>query len=297
MYHRIADAREPHQFSPGLISATPVDFDRQMRALSRRYRFISLDELLQIRRGERPSASRSLLLTFDEGYTDFQHHAWPVLRRHGIPVTVFVATAFPDTTTAFWWDELGHALTATLRRDQVRTSAGIFRLRTPRERAESERAVHALVRELAHEVAMGLVGEIISQLDVSPLDADVLGWEELRTLAKEGVTVAAHTHTHPRLTRLDVSSLEHELVVCQEMLRQKLGAAPPAIAYPVGDYGPVVVAAAKRAGFEIGFSTHRGVNDLRHADWMRLDRINVGSASTVPLIRAQLALLPPFGTD
>ncbi len=297
MYHRIANAREPQRFSPALISATPQDFERQIQALSLRYRFLSLDELLAIRRGERAPVGRSLLLTFDEGYADFAQHAWPVLRRGGIPATVFVATAYPDAPTAFWWDELYHALQATARVDPVWTDRGVFHVRTPRDRAKSLRAVHALVRVLPHDASMRLVGELVRQLDVPLLGADVLGWPELRALAAEGVTIAAHTHTHPRLTRLSATELEQELVMCQELLRQQLGAALPALAYPGGDHDSVVVAAARRAGFELGFTTRRGVNDLRHLDWLRLDRINIGTASTAPVIRAQLAVLPPFGPD
>jgi peptidoglycan/xylan/chitin deacetylase (PgdA/CDA1 family) len=297
MYHRIADPGSAHMFWPGLISTTPAEFERQMRVLSGLYRFISVDELLEVRRGERPAAERSLLLTFDEGYADFHEHAWPVLKRYGIPATMFVATAFPDSAEAFWWDELYHALWASRRRDPVRTRDGIFHCATARDRRATLRAVHALVAGLPHATAMRLVKEVVDQLDVPPLEGDVLPWATLRSLVDAGVTVAAHTHSHPRLTHVDAESLERELRVCQDVLGQQLGAAPPVIAYPAGDQNREVIAAARRTGFEIGFSTRRGVNRLGQADWMRLDRINVGTASTVPLIRAQLALLPPSLSD
>jgi hypothetical protein len=43
------------------------------------------------------------------------------------------------------------------------------------------------------------------------------------------------------------------------------------------------------AGYEIGFTTRRGVNDLRHVDWHQLDRVNVGPRTTTAVLRAQLA--------
>src|SRR3954454_4222344 len=86
-YHRIGEPHRRNPFAPGLISATPEEFRRQIDVLAGHYRFISLDEVIALRRGQREPVSRSLMLTFDDGYRDFVDHAWPVLQRHGIPAT------------------------------------------------------------------------------------------------------------------------------------------------------------------------------------------------------------------
>lgn len=294
-YHRIAGLDRQRAFAPELISATPRDFETQINALARLYRFISLDELLEIRRGQRSLEGRSLLITFDEGYRDFAQHAWPVLRPLGVPTTLFVATAYPDSGAAFWWDELDHAIATTSRRDAIRTHAGLFPLKRARDRAATLRAVHVLTRELPHADAMALVQQVVHELDTPPLGSDVLGWDELRALARDGVTVAPHTRTHPRLSRLKPSMVLDELVRSQEDLRREIGHAPPVLAYPVGDTDDSVAGAAAAAGYEIAFTTRRGVNDLRRPDWLRLDRINVGRAASVAVIRAQVAALPRSG--
>lgn len=296
-YHRIAEPVGPPAFAPELISATPKDFEQQIRTLSRLYRFISLEELLDIRRGQREPKGRSLLVTFDEGYRDFAEHAWPVLRHQGVPTTLFVATAFPDSGGAFWWDDLHHAVSMTSRRDAIRTDAGVFRTRSPHDRAVMLREVHVLTQVLPHRDAMALVRFLLGELDVPPLPDDVLGWDELRALARDGVTVAPHTQTHPRLSRLARPMVVTELVGSLEDLNRELGHAPPVLAYPVGDIDDSVAGIAAEAGFEIAFTTRRGVNDLRRPDWLRLDRINVGRAAAVSVIRAQLAVLPRSGAD
>ncbi len=297
MYHRIAESDGQPAFAPELISATPRDFETQVSALGRLYRFISLDDLLQIRRGDRSPEGRSLLITFDEGYRDFAEHAWPVLRRLGVPTTLFVATAYPDSGEAFWWDELNHAVAVTSRRDTIRTEWGVFSLSSPHDRAATLRAVHVLTRRLPNNAAMALVQQIVSESGTPLLGGDVLGWEELRDLARDGVTIAPHTRTHPRLSRLDPSTLIDELVRSQEDVRREIGHSPPVLAYPVGDTDDSVADAAAAAGYEIAFTTRRGVNDLRRSDWLRLDRINVGRAASVPVIRAQLAALPRSGHE
>ncbi len=62
----------------------------------------------------------------------------------------------------------------------------------------------------------------------------------------------------------------------------------PAIAYPNGNHSPAVLAAVERRGLRLGFTTRRGTNDLTRPAWLTLQRINVGSATSRSLLRAQL---------
>src|SRR5690606_33696064 len=74
------------------------------------------------------------------------------------------------------------------------------------------RRVRDLVKEMPHEAAMALVADLAErQLGVPAPPAQVLGWDALRALASDGVTLAPHTRTHPLLARLDASALADEL--------------------------------------------------------------------------------------
>ena len=87
-YHRVADPALSPLCYPGLFT-NPSEFAAQMTFLASRYRPVSLTELLGARRGEHALPLRSVLITFDDGYRDFSDHAWPILRRQGIPTVLF----------------------------------------------------------------------------------------------------------------------------------------------------------------------------------------------------------------
>ena len=49
------------------------------------------------------AANRFVCLTFDGSYKDVIDWAHPVLRKHGVPFTVYLPTAFPDGVGEAWW--------------------------------------------------------------------------------------------------------------------------------------------------------------------------------------------------
>jgi peptidoglycan/xylan/chitin deacetylase (PgdA/CDA1 family) len=284
-YHRVAEPDDDHV--PGLISASPGAFAAQIEALGRRFGFVGLDAVLERADGGRPIPPRSILLTFDDAYRDFAESAWPVLRGHGIPAALFVPTAFPDTPTPFWWDRLYSALLRTGRSEPLPGPDAALPIGTRTERMAAYRTLRMRIKRLAHREAMAEVNRIVDALGGTPIGSSVLGWEELRRLRDEGVTLAPHSRVHPLLARVDGAELDTEIAGSSADLAREVGAAPAAFAYPSGSHSDLVVARVRALGVRVAFTTVRGVNDLRRADWLRLRRINVGGRSSPALIRAQ----------
>jgi peptidoglycan/xylan/chitin deacetylase (PgdA/CDA1 family) len=288
-YHRVGDPGSEPDAYPGLFSATPRGFADQAAHLARSHRVISLEELLEARRTRRPLPPRALLLTFDDAYRDFAEHAWPALRRHGLPVTLFVPTAFPDDLERIpWWDRLYHAVTATPRRAPLECEVGPLALATASERAASFKRLRDRVKTLDHDSAMAWVDRLCAGLGAPPQAHRMLGWDELRTLARDGVSLAAHTRTHPLMTRIPAARVREEAVGSLRDLAREVGAVAPVFAYPSGAFDDAVVALLESEGFELAFTTVRGVNDLRRDHPLRLRRINVGMRTSRAAQRVQL---------
>src|SRR5881409_3868171 len=72
---------------------TPEAFEAQMTTLAEGgYQVLSLEEVLQVVRGERPSSPKAVALTFDDGYRGLLDHALPVLKRLGFRATFFLVS-------------------------------------------------------------------------------------------------------------------------------------------------------------------------------------------------------------
>jgi len=287
-YHRVE--REDAEPAPSpAMTIRPEAFAEQMRYLHRVYRVVSAPEVLQAVRGRSSLPPRSLLLTFDDAYRDFARHAWPVLRELGLPVTMFVPTAFPGSADGvFWWDRLHHALKNTSRRSPLTGPMGVLPLRTSRERTQALLRLQTHVKALPHSQAMPFVAAICEALGISPPPPQILDWDELRQLGREGVSMGSHTRTHPLLTRIPEEEARAEVAGAWLDLQREIPGALPILAYPAGAFDERVVRIVKEEGYALAFTTARGLNHLSRAHPLTLSRINVGPRSTLGLLRAQL---------
>lgn len=295
-YHRVIEPGDAPLY-PGVLSATPSGFAAQMRAIAARFQVVPLAEVVTALRERSPLPPRALLISFDDAYRDFAEHAWPVLRSLGLPAVVFVPTGFPDRPErAFWWDRLYRAVISARRDEPLPSAAGRLHLHTPAERERSFRRVRDRVKALPHREAMELVARVCGTLEPSPLEGEVLGWDQLRTLAREGVSLCAHTRTHPLLDQIRGDEIRAEIAGSLADLRREIGAAPPVLAYPDGRYGREALRIARELGIEVAFTTRRGVNDLRNTDPLQLRRVPVTLRASDAVLRAQLLALTAMST-
>ncbi|REJ88817.1 MAG: hypothetical protein DWQ34_21375 [Planctomycetota bacterium] len=287
-YHRVADVEEGSDFCPSLRSASPDGFREHVEFLMEHYNVVSMEHVYAACRGETELPPRAVLITFDDAYHDFAEQAWPILQQFAAPVTLFVPTAYPDNPSlVFWWDRLHRACRAA---DQptVATPLGPLSLSSPQQRAQACEQLCSYVKTLEHGAASDFVNKICDELGEPRLGNGVLGWDALRELAREGVTLGAHTRTHPLMNRMRAGPAVTEAVESLRDLEREIGHVLPVFAYPGGAMDPEVIAQLRKTSIELAFSTQRGQNDLRVTDRLQLGRIHIGPSTTVPILRAKL---------
>jgi hypothetical protein len=104
-YHRIADSAMAN-LDPGVFSTDSDGLDEQIKALRRRFTFISPLEALDVIEGKINPKEPLLLLTFDDGYRDNLSQTYPVLASHGLKAIFFVVTSYLESPQVPWWDRI-----------------------------------------------------------------------------------------------------------------------------------------------------------------------------------------------
>ena len=281
-YHRIANSKDTPHLDPALVSATPDAFRKQMLHLKQHYRPVSLDEVVHAFRHGRPLPDRAVHVTVDDAYRDFGEVTWPILKELGIPVTVFVPTAYPgDPERAFWWDRLHRA-------ESQACSAAWAELHPRREHVVDPTGVdpdlRTSLRLLPHDETEQWVDSTCGAIGLdgpaTGSRSPVLSWDELRELRSQGVAFGAHTRNHVALSRVDPARARREIRQSLDDLSRELGGAHWALAYPYGMYDQTVADIAADEGCVLGFTCDDGLNPPSATDPMRVHRTNITPRTT-----------------
>jgi peptidoglycan/xylan/chitin deacetylase (PgdA/CDA1 family) len=109
-------------------------------------------------------------------------------------------------------------------------------------------------------LATGFIESEPGFFDWSPHYAGLppLNWHQVQEMIAAGCHVGAHTHSHPRLSACTSEEIAQELSVSKRILEASTGTVVRALAYPFGqphDYDRRVLALAREAGFDMGFSS------------------------------------------
>ncbi len=99
-YHRVGSAKSK-------MVVSPAQFEAQLDWLSRNgWQVVSLDQVAEFLAGRRALPQRSVAITFDDGYESVHRFAYPLLKRFGMPATLFVYTDFIGSRDALSWAQM-----------------------------------------------------------------------------------------------------------------------------------------------------------------------------------------------
>jgi len=123
-----------------------------------------------------------------------------------------------------------------------------------------------------------------------------MSWDQIRELARAGVTIGSQTASHPHMPELGADRNIAELDKSNRRFVQELGAPPSLFAYPFGEYSLAVRESVAAAGFAAAFGQHSGVAYAGH-DRFTLPRfaLNETFGSLVRFKLAANALPLPVG--
>ncbi|MFH1093632.1 MAG: polysaccharide deacetylase family protein [Candidatus Omnitrophota bacterium] len=102
MYHSIGRGGENSR-----LIVTPESFERQMIFLKKgNYQILSLDEYVELLRGNRKPDKRAVVITFDDGFRDNYTNAYPILKEHRIPAAISVVPEWVGRANMMSWEQI-----------------------------------------------------------------------------------------------------------------------------------------------------------------------------------------------
>jgi peptidoglycan/xylan/chitin deacetylase (PgdA/CDA1 family) len=262
IFHRVL--AQPDPLFPDEMDA--VRFDALLGWVKAWFNVLPLDEAIR-RLDEGSLPARAAALSFDDGYADNHDVALPLLRRHRLPCSFFVATGFLDGGR-MWNDTLIESVrlstlpTLDLRGlvDAHGDDLGSHALASTDDRRAALGRLIERVKYLPPEPRLACVQAIAQRAEVVPPDDLMMSSAQVRALRAAGMQIGAHTVSHPILAKLDNRQASDEIARSRDALQALLGDRVRLFAYPNGkpgtDYRPDVhPGIVRELGFDAAVST------------------------------------------
>jgi len=303
-YHRVAEV-DPDPFN---LAVTPAHFAEQLEAARRLLNPVTLGDLVKgVHTGDVPAGA--VAVTFDDGYADNLHQARPLLDRHDVPATVFLATRLIDGRREFWWDQLVRIFLECedlpdhldLRLDGItlsRSLGGAARYGEADRVADRGADLFAGVSLSPRQTLFLELWRLLRPLESQPRDEaldHMLEWAGLDVEVREShrvlsgsealelgdgglVQLCSHTVTHPLLSAVSAESQRTELEQSKEWLQNFRGERDEMFAYPFGGPRAFTAETARlvaESGYACGCTTIAGLV-AASSDPFRLARLSPG---------------------
>jgi peptidoglycan/xylan/chitin deacetylase (PgdA/CDA1 family) len=245
------------------------------------------------------------LITFDDGYRDNYEIAFPLLRRHRLSATFFLATGFLDQPRAAWWDEIAwmvhNARDETLGEATTPPEHDLLPTGVSLGAADHDASIAALVaryKTLPDGEGEGFLEQLAQASGCGRCGANDakdlwMSWEMAREMHAAGMAIGGHTVTHPVLARLPFERQQEEITACAHRLAQEVHVAMRWFAYPVGGRDTFTAATQeilRDCGVELAFSFYGGFASPSRWDRFDVPRIHVGPGFGPALLRATFSL-------
>ncbi|WP_196607054.1 polysaccharide deacetylase family protein [Pectinatus frisingensis] len=234
LYHRVADL----ETDPQLLAVSPKNFDLQMQYLKEHYSVLHFED--DWRRIETPS----VIITFDDGYADNYYNAVPILKKYGVPATIFVTTGRIGTSKEPWCDDVERAIllndfligeTIEIDFGNVGKFSWNINDKTSREKAYYE--IHNILLTVDADVRESILKGLFKRYG----GADIrdkhryMNRQELETLSKSSlITIGGHTVSHTRLSIQNYDEQLKEIKDSKEYLENILKKKINVFSFPFG---------------------------------------------------------------
>jgi peptidoglycan/xylan/chitin deacetylase (PgdA/CDA1 family) len=287
-YHRICSDEDLKKQNDEL-SVSVSKFKEQLIFLKKNYNFVSLDDFLNLKKGEKSK----ITITFDDGYKDNLTHALPILNELNIPATIYIVTKFFENEFNVWWYELQEYIWK--QSENIKFTFGEknynFKIKNNADRLKSFFQLKQIIKKLNKSDQSKFLS-ILTKTDLRKQYKDeILSKEDLKFLCSNNlITIGAHTHNHLCLKKLEKEECIEEIKISKEILENLTARKINHFSYPYGtknDAGKREFKIVKDLGFKSGVTTCVGT--LSKNKLFNLPRIHINQKANERILTIKLS--------
>lgn len=298
-YHRVIEKwdRTLDYSHPGLV-VTSGTFHRQLAFLKKHFNIVPLSYFIN-RTSNTQHPKPLCAITFDDGWRDNYEIAFPILRKHDVPATIFLTTDFIGTDRAFWHTQLMYLLMhGDLSR--LRLLGYVFQACPAPVRHGLMRLAQMGQAPGAHDVDP-LIEAVKTTCDETTTDQFIhdvgnalglrrhlfpdrrffLDWDQVREMAEAGIEIGSHGCSHRILIHLKTEDAEEELVRSKGKIERSIGQEVQHFAFPNGDANQNLMVLTGKAGYRTASLCVSGPDGGRLGP-LTLRRLGMAEAVSIP---------------
>ena len=293
MYHQVLDAEHSGEdHLPSGMATLENTFDKQMAYLRHHCNVISLDELAGCLRDHKSLPARSVVITFDDGWRDNYIFAFPILKKHDLPATIFLSSDYIGTSKMFWFH-----LVNFIRRAGALTSQKMaeilngFEQISPEEKraiVESLTCADAFIEELKRikphireRIIVEMIKESDSQIGQLGKRRWILDWDEVGEMRESRISFGSHARSHRILTHLDLDDIKNELTESKKAIEEKTKKPASHFTYPNGDYNSPIKELVRETGYLCACTAERTGDRRDEIDLFALPRMGIHEGMSI----------------
>lgn len=289
MYHRVLDRPDPLQ---GELHLARV-MDTQFRTLRQFFKVLPLDEAAEmLTAGKLPA--RAVCITFDDGYRDNHDLALPLLQRHGLTATFYVASSYLNGGMIFHdvlIETIRHAPTGIL--DLGIDGLDSLSIGDMASRVAAIQHLMGAMKYLPPLQRQQLSERLLESLGPNAPRSLMMSDEQVRAMSRSGMSIGGHTAHHVILSKLSPQAAREEIVANRQTLSGLINKPLVSFAYPNGkpgiDYDDTHVQLVRELGYHNAVSTHSAVGTQR-ANILELPRFVLNETTPIGVILRMLRM-------
>lgn len=243
-------------------------FESQVLYLKSKYNIISMNTLNDLLINN-ITFNNTCTITVDDGWISTFNTIFPIIKKHQIPITIFLSPYVIENDFNLWFYLLKYCDENKIR--QILLDKGLYRGDI------SKFKIDLLLKELKINTIYNIINECLSDgVSIKP-PRGFINIKELQEMLSSGlVTVGAHTQIHPILKNEENDVSFNEIVLSVRELSRLVGHPVRYFAYPNGvpevDFSEREKKYVKNVGVDLAFSVEPNFLNKK-VDLMSVPRI------------------------